>query len=245
MADGSTPGRNSHGGGEPPAGPPSGPLNGPPPDPPPPRKRALLLVLIGGMVLVFGVVGILAAAGAFEEDGRGGGATDSPAPSVPRASASTPSAAPTPRTPPTSAGRTPGTPSAAGVLAFGATQRYEDGVEVTVSAPDRFTPSEAAAGHRTGYTAVTVQVTVRNGSDERLELALVQVSARDGDGREATRIFDVGPELGSGLTGALLPGRKAVAAYGFDVPPGKGAALDVEVRIGFERPSAFWSGTIP
>ncbi|MFE5712631.1 hypothetical protein ACFQ7J_17700 [Streptomyces sp. NPDC056501] len=97
---------------------------------------------------------------------RGSVATDSPAPSVPRASASTPS---TPRTPPTSAGRTPGTPSAAGVLAFGATQRYEDG-------------------------------------------------------REATRIFDVEPDLGSGLTGALLPGRKAVAAYGFDVPPGKGAA---------------------
>ncbi|MER5707138.1 DUF4352 domain-containing protein [Streptomyces sp. NPDC002122] len=240
MADGSTPGRNSHGWGEPPAGPPSGPLNGPPPDPTPPRKQTLLLVLIGGIVLVFGVVGILAAAGAFEKDGPGG-ATDSPTPSAPRASASTPLAAPTP---PASAGRTPGTPSAAGVLAFGATQRYDDGVEVTVSAPDRFTPSEAAAGHKAGYTAVTVQVTVRNGSDERLELALLQVSARDGDGREATRIFDVEPDLGSGLTGALLPGRKAVAVYGFDVPPGKGATLDVEVRIGFQTPSAFWGGTL-
>lgn len=243
MADGSTPGRNSHGRGEPPAGPPSGPLNGLTPDPPPPRKRMLLLALVGGIVLVFGVVGILAAAGAFEKDGRGG-ATDSPTPSVPRASASTPSTAPIPPTPPTSAGRSPGTPSAADVLAFGATQRYEDGVEVTVSAPDRFTPSEAAAGHKAGNTAVTVEVTVRNGSDERLELALVQVSARDGDGREAKRIFDVEPDLGSGLTGALLPGRKAVAVYGFDVPPGKGAALDVEVRIGFQRPSAFWGGAL-
>ncbi|MFD3662171.1 DUF4352 domain-containing protein [Streptomyces sp. NPDC058659] len=124
-------------------------------------------------------------------------------------------------------------------------QRYEDGAEVSVSPPVRFTPSQAAAGHKAGNTAVTVQITVRNGTDERLELALVQVSARDGDGREATRVFDVEPELGSGLTGTLLPGRKAVAVYGFDVPPGKGAVLDVEVKIDFERPSAFWGGPIP
>ncbi|MDV5149387.1 DUF4352 domain-containing protein [Streptomyces sp. SBC-4] len=129
--------------------------------------------------------------------------------------------------------------------AFGAAQRYEDGVEVTVSAPVGFTPSQAAVGHKAGNTAVTVQVTVRNGTDERIELALVQVSARDGDGREATRVFDAATELGSGLTGALLPGRKAVAAYGFDMPPGKGAVLDVEVKVGFERPSAFWGGVIP
>ncbi|MFD2010562.1 hypothetical protein [Streptomyces narbonensis] len=89
---------------------------------------------------------------------------------------------------------------------------------------------------------MTVQVTVRNGGGERLELALVQVSARDGDGREAVRIFDTEPDLGLGLTGDLLPGRKAVAAYGFDVPPGEVAVLDVEVRVGFGMPSAFWGG---
>lgn len=254
MVDGSTPGRNSRGSGEPPAGPPSGPLKDPtPPDRPPPRRagsRTLLLVLVGVIVGVVGVVGILAGAGAFEEGGRGD-ETESSTPPIPSPPASTP----TPTATPTPSGRgpdeaTPTTPTtrapdpADGVLAFGATHRYEDGVEVTVSAPVRFTPSAVAVGHQAGHTAVTVQVTVRNGTDQRLELALVQVSARDGDGREASRIFDVEPALGSGLTGGLLSGRKAVAAYGFDVPQGKGVVLDVEVRIGFEMPSAFWGGAV-
>ncbi|MCX5394233.1 DUF4352 domain-containing protein [Streptomyces sp. NBC_00094] len=243
MVDGSTPGRHSQGGGEPPAGPPSGPLNAAtPPDPPPPPRsghRTLLLALVGGIVLVLGVLGVLAGTGAFESRARGGGdATESPGPAVPQAATPTPS------------GRSPGTTApvpdaSAGVHAFGETQRYGDGVEVSVSAPVRFTPSEVSAGHKAGATAVIVEVAVRNGTDARIELVTVQVSARDGDGREAKRVFDPESDVMSGLSGALLPGRKAVAAYGFDLPAGKAAVLDVEVRVGFDRPSAFWFGKLP
>ncbi|WP_411110910.1 DUF4352 domain-containing protein [Streptomyces sp. c-19] len=203
------------------------------------------MVLAGGLVLVVGAVGVLIGAGAFGGGERGGGA----APSGAAQRASTPAVP----TPPTSAPPSPtasdlplasSPPSATDVVAFGRPQRYDDGVEVTVSAPVAFTPSAAAAGHTAGNKAVTLQVTVRNGDGERLELAVVQVRARDGEGREASRVFDAEPDLGTGLSGTLLPGRTAVAAYAFDVPPTTDALLDVEVQVGFERPALFWSGTV-
>ncbi|APE25110.1 MULTISPECIES: hypothetical protein [Streptomyces] len=91
-------------------------------------------------------------------------------------------------------------------------------------------------------------VTVRNGSAARLDLAVVTVMARDGAGRELGQVFDATPDLGIGLAGSVAPGKRAVAAYGFDVPPGSGSGssvLDVEVRIGFDRPPLLWTGTAP
>ncbi|MEU2508661.1 DUF4352 domain-containing protein [Streptomyces sp. NPDC007863] len=226
-ANGSGPGRPSPGGG-PPAGPPPGPLSGPAPTPP--RRRTWLLALTGVLVLAVGVVGLLVGTGAFGGDGGGGGggAASAPPPASPARETTTP--------PP---------PESAGLLPFGRTHRYADGVEVTVSAPERFVPSDTSAGHRAGYTAVTVQVTVRNGSRERLELAVVQIRGRDGDGRETERVFDAAQDLGSGHTGTLLPGRRAVAAYAFDVPPGTGSVLEVEVSVDFTGDSAFWGGKLP
>ncbi|MEV6204181.1 DUF4352 domain-containing protein [Streptomyces sp. NPDC051771] len=225
-ANGSGPGRPSPGGG-PPAGPPPGPLSGPAPAPP--RGRTWLLALTGVLVLAVGVVGLLVGTGAFGGDGGGGGggAASASPPASPRTETTTPP------------------PESAGLLPFGRTHRYADGVEVTVSAPERFVPSDTSAGHRAGYTTVTVQVTVRNGSQERLELAVVQVRGRDGDGRETERVFDAAQDLGSGHTGTLLPGRRAVAAYAFDVPPGTGSVLDVEVSVDFTGDSAFWGGKLP
>lgn len=223
--------------GPPPSGPPSGPLSGPPPERPPRRRRqSLLLALIGGIVLVVGVVGVLMGAGAFDGGGRGTGESAGAAtlpPPAPRTAGGT--------TPPASTDPS----SADGLHAFGDTQRYGDGVEVGVGTPVPFAPSRGAAGHEAGNTAVTIQVTVRNGTDARLDLALVTVTARDGDGREVTRVFDDEHHVGVGLTGSVLPGRSAVAVYGFDVPPSGTAALEVEVKVGFDRPSAFWIGRVP
>lgn len=220
----------------PPSGPPSGPLNAgpspqrPSPDRRPPRRRILLFALVGGLVLVVGLVGVLLGAGAFDGGGGGGGS----------GSVSVREGEATAGTPPPPAEPSPSS--------FGRTQRYADGVEVTVSEPVPFTPTAAAAGHTAGHRAVTMSVTVRNGSGARLELAVVTVMARDGAGRELGRVFDTTPDLGIGLAGSVAPGKRAVAAYGFDVPPGSGAGssvLDVEVRIGFDRPPLLWTGTAP
>ncbi|MFF6901337.1 DUF4352 domain-containing protein [Streptomyces hydrogenans] len=234
-ANGSGPGRPPHGGAPPsgpPAGPPPGPLSGP--GAAPPGRRRWLLALIGVMVLAVGVAGLLVGTGAFGDDDPGGGATVSTTPPAPPASASreTPVRSPSAE------------PAAEGLLPFGTTHRYADGVEVTVSAPERFTPAEGAAGHKAENTAVKVDVTVRNGSGERLKLVTVQVQGRDGEGREAAGVFDAEQGILS-LDGDLLPGRRAVAAYAFDVPPRSGDVLEVGVTVGFTGDEAQWSGPLP
>ncbi|MEU3607302.1 hypothetical protein AB0E83_17950 [Streptomyces sp. NPDC035033] len=137
------------------------------------------------------------------------------------------------------------TAPASGTLAFGRTRAYEDGLEVTVSAPRPFTPSRGAAGHSPGNRAVVLDVKVRNGSGDRIALDGVVVRARDGEGRELSAVFDAEPPPVLGLHGALLPGRQAVASYGFDLPATARSALEVEVKVGFDQDSDFWSGPLP
>ncbi|WP_051716588.1 hypothetical protein [Streptomyces sp. NRRL F-5727] len=224
------------GGGEPPSGPPPGPLSGS--SPRPSRRRAWLLALVGVIVLAVGVAGLLVGTGAFG-DGDG---EKTPTPTLaPATAAGETSTAPTARPATT---LPPGGDSADGLLPFGRAHRYEGGVEVTVSAPERFTPADSSAGHKAGNVAVKVDVTVRNDTGERFELVNVVVQGRDGEGREAVRVFD-GQEGLLPLSGGLLPGRKAVAVYGFDVPPAAGETFEVEVSVGFTGDSAFWGGRLP
>ncbi|MFJ5075366.1 hypothetical protein ACIP8Z_12285 [Streptomyces sp. NPDC088553] len=202
---------------------------------------------MGGLVLVVGLVGVLIGAGAFGGGDRGGGtAGDSPSPPPASVSPSGSATAPRISSPPTSTPPTSRTATGEGAArAFGQTQGYEDGVEVTVSAPVPFTPSDSAAGHLEGNLAVALQITVHNGGDQRLDLATVVVQVRDGEGREGTRVFGgAPPHLGLGLSGTLLPGKKAVGGYGFDLPPAENPVLDVEVGVGHDRPALFWSGDV-
>ncbi|MEU9699361.1 DUF4352 domain-containing protein [Streptomyces sp. NPDC047981] len=131
------------------------------------------------------------------------------------------------------------------VHAFGETERYADGIDVTVSEPRGFTPSDTAIGHTAGSRAVKLEVTVRNGSEAPLTLDAVVVQGRDAKGREVERVFDATQDLGAGLSGTLLPGRTAVGVYGFDLPEDTDGTLDLEVAVGFDRGPAFWSGKAP
>ncbi|MGW4056166.1 hypothetical protein ACWENA_35625 [Streptomyces sp. NPDC004779] len=251
MGDANTPGADGRpsGSGEPPSGPPPGPLSGP--SPRPPRRRAWLLAVVGVLVLAVGVSGLLAGTGAFG-DGDGertappaapvSAAGDTGAP-VNRPPTTAEATAPTsaPATAPTSA--SPSEASGEGLVPFGRSHRYEGGVEVTVSAPKRFTPAPSSAGHAAGNIAVAVEVTVRNDSGERLELSTVIVRGRDADGRETGGVFDADAGI-LPLSGGLLPGRKAVAVYGFDVPRAAATLLEVEVGVGFGGDSAFWFGKL-
>ncbi|MET8966760.1 hypothetical protein [Streptomyces hydrogenans] len=186
------------------------------------------------LVLAVGVAGLLVGTGAFGDDDGGGGGTASTTPPAPPAS--TPRETPT--TPP------PAEQATGDLLPFGRTHRYASGVEVTVSVPERFTPAQSSAGHKDGNIAVKVDVTVRNGSEERLKLVTVIVRGRDGDGRETAQIFD--PEqVVMPLEGDLLPGRRTVAAYGFDLPAGAGSTLEVGVAVGFGADAVHWTGELP
>jgi hypothetical protein len=90
---------------------------------------------------------------------------------------------------------------------------------------------------------MTVEITVLNGSEERLNLDLVRVEAKDAEGRTADRVFDSAKGIETGLSGTLLPGRQSVATYAFDLPRKPASSLDVEVTPGFNYDPAVWSGS--
>ncbi|MFG3489780.1 DUF4352 domain-containing protein [Streptomyces sp. NPDC047972] len=198
-------------------------------------------------MLVVGLAGVLIGAGVFGGDQHGGAAGDPLAPPPTNASPSGPSTLPqssAPSAEPTSPASRTATGDGAAV-AFGRTQGYGDGVEVTVSAPAPFAPSESAAGHTAGNQAVALEITVRNGGDRRLDLGTVSVQVRDAEGRDVAQVVDAEPPHRLlGLSGTLLPGRKAVAGYGFDVPADGSRTIDVEVRVGFASSALFWSGPV-
>lgn len=80
----------------------------------------------------------------------------------------------------------------AGSLAFGETMTWDDGVALTVSAPEPYTPSEFAVG-ATRANHVVVTLTLTNGSTEDLQpLPLPSMSAGD---QEVSQVVDLGNDL--------------------------------------------------
>ena len=95
---------------------------------------------------------------------------------------------------------------AMGGLAFGETMEWDDGVSMTVSEPEPFTPSDLAAGADQAVDLVFT-LTITNDSSENVQP--VVVSTLSSDGTEATRIFDIGADggqVGIPPTTAILPG---------------------------------------
>ncbi|KRE29099.1 hypothetical protein ASG80_20410 [Agromyces sp. Soil535] len=91
-------------------------------------------------------------------------------------------------------------------LAFGETMTWEDGVSMTVSEPETFTPSDLAMGADQAKN-LAFTLTITNDSSENIQP--VVFSRLASDGTEATRIFDVGADggqVGIPPTTAILPG---------------------------------------
>ncbi|MGR0220750.1 DUF2510 domain-containing protein [Agromyces sp. ZXT2-6] len=91
-------------------------------------------------------------------------------------------------------------------LAFGDTMEWDDGVTMTVSEPEPFTPSDLSAGADQAVDLVFT-LTITNGSSENVQP--IVLSTLSSGGTEATRIFDVGAEggqVGIPPTTAILPG---------------------------------------
>jgi hypothetical protein len=121
-------------------------------------------------------------------------------------------------------------------LSFGETYTFGNGLKVTVAEPQPFLPDDFALGHAEGNEAVQVTVTVVNTSRERLSVETGLPRVNDADGAPAELLID-----GSGrqkvITGHVLPGRQAVGAYAFSLPPD--AADGIEV--GFSPDSSRWT----
>ncbi|WP_254708836.1 DUF4190 domain-containing protein, partial [Streptomyces lunaelactis] len=127
-------------------------------------------------------------------------------------------------------------------LSFGETYTYENGLKVTVAAPQPFTPDEYAYGHAKGNKAVQVTVTVINTSTSRVSVKTGLPDVNDANGASAELVID-----GSGrqkvITGYLLPGKEAVGKYAFSLPPDAAGRIEVEFSPDAMRwNDAYWSG---
>ncbi|WP_327350369.1 DUF4190 domain-containing protein [Streptomyces sp. NBC_01304] len=106
--------------------------------------------ILGGAAIVIAAIWLVIGIAAFSDAAdESGGTTESTAPADPGDVYETPAP-----------------------LKFGQTHTYDDGVTITVSKPKPFTPDESAGGHTKGNAAVQVKITIFNGSDKAMGVAL-------------------------------------------------------------------------
>ena len=142
-------------------------------------------------------------------------ATSAPSPTTPATSSAAPTGVPEVSYSPTEED-TPPPPEA---VRFGQTWTWEDGTQVIVSKPQRFTPSEYAAEDGGGFRShVVFTITVKNLSPTPLAL-MGTPSATSGD-VEASTVFDSEKGVNGPPDTKVQPGRtvKFKAAFGVKDP---------------------------
>lgn len=115
----------------------------------------------------------------------------------------------------------PVTPTAAqpeGTFGKGAV-KYDDGLTITLSQPETFTPDETAFIEGSNPHYVKFTVTITNDTDERFDPLLTYISLASGD-VEGTPVYDVVNGLSSPPETAIVPGksRSWVVAFGVTDP---------------------------
>ena len=130
-------------------------------------------------------------------------------------------------------------PDALGALSFGETNVWENGVQLSVSAPEPYTPSEAAVGADLPDNLVFT-ITIRNNSSEHLEPSpFPQLSS---GGQEAGQIFDVmadGQSVSVPPTTVVLPGQSVSWRAAWSVADPN--ALTMQVAPNFEYEDAIFT----
>ena len=162
---------------------------------------------------------------------RDSGASSSPVSSSTASSpATTPSRTPTP----------PSTTAVTDQAVFGETYAWADGLEVTVSAPEPFKPSEYAVTDNADDTYLSFTVTIVNKTGKKYEPALFIASVQSGD-REGEQIFDSENGFSGTPSTAILNGRQSTFTIGFSASDAKDIVM--EVRPGFDYDSAYFTSS--
>lgn len=114
---------------------------------------------------------------------------------------------------------------------FGQAYTFENGLAVTVGAPQPYTPSPSAAGADASLQAVVFDITLVNGSPENYETMVFATTLQSGN-REASKIFDSANGVGGSPNTPTLPGRESAfrVAYAVTDP----ADIVMQVSPGFD-----------
>ncbi|MCF3142044.1 hypothetical protein [Streptomyces platensis] len=131
---------------------------------------------------------------------------------------------------------------------FHTTYCFKNGVQATVSAPKPYTPRHMEHDWQRGYTpgnrTMAVEVTIRNGSTNVVDLEeFFGIAAKDANGRTAEAVFEGDDHSrGPGKT-LLLPGMTKTVTQGFALPPNASKSMGVEVSLALAADRrAVWSG---
>jgi hypothetical protein len=121
---------------------------------------------------------------------------------------------------------------------FGKTYTWEDGIAVTVSAPEPFKRSEYAAGGEDAAAYVAFTITVVNGTSAPFDVSMFTASAQSGN-TEAESVFDTENKLEGSPSTKLLAGREAKFRMGFGVSDP--ADIVLEIAPSFEHNSVLFT----
>lgn len=132
----------------------------------------------------------------------------------------------------------PESESPEGVGTFGQVVSWE-GVDLTVTKPKAYEPSDTAASQ--GPHTVSMDVKLTNTGDELLDPTLVYVSASSG-GEEASAVFDVANGVDAPPTTDIKPGKSVKWTVAFDVVDPKDMTVEVTPPDFMMEPVLFSTG---
>ena len=127
-----------------------------------------------------------------------------------------------------------------GVGKFGQVVKW-DGVDLTVSKPKAFEPSDTAGGTEKFEHNVSMDVKLTNTGEEPLDPTLVSVSASSAE-EEAGAVFDVEKKIESGPTTNILPGKSVTWTVAFNVADPKDLVVEVSPPDFMMEPVLFSTG---
>lgn len=99
---------------------------------------------------------------------------------------------------------------------FGDTWTYDDGLAVTIGAPEEFNPGEFASGGEAFEHHVRFDVTVENGTGADFDPNLISITAHS-SGAEGEAVFDSDSNLDGPPMTTLMDGQDVTFPFGFGV----------------------------
>jgi hypothetical protein len=133
----------------------------------------------------------------------------------------------------------PPTSAAAVNPRFGETYEYEDGLSLTISAPQPYTPSDSAAvGEPVPTQFVVFEVTIKNGTGGNYDPVSFTATMQSGN-TEQQQVFDSAAGIGGTPTTPILPGRESVFRIAFGA--GDPNDLVMQVSPGFEYDAVIYT----
>lgn len=124
-----------------------------------------------------------------------------------------------------------------GTIKFGQSYKWDDGLQVTVTTPGAFKPSEWAVGGKKNAHYVAMTVTLVNGTGKTWDPTMFHLSGQSGD-QDADQVFDTAKGVGDSPDTKLLAGRQAKWKVAFAVK--NTADLVLEVEPDFDHDSVIY-----